>query len=300
MLGLDGLRAIARGLHMAGSFSLFGTCVVAAILLPREIPPVLARSLKFLAWGSFLLLAASGALWFVLETADMAGAQDFSDVWSALPLVADQTRFGELLIGRSFLLLIAALSFEFGYKRIATALSGAAVVAEAWLGHGGAMTGATGNFLLLSSICHLASGSAWLGSLPALRAGIRTLPIAQAAQLTRNFSPIGMACVAGLILSAIVQYMFLIGGPGALLNNTYGLTASFKILCLITLVALASFNRTRLTPKLGLSQENARHILLRSIGAEIFVGFLVLLAAGFLIQQTPPAMALMLKQQGGS
>jgi hypothetical protein len=44
----------------------------------------------------------------------------------------------------------------------------------------------------------------------------------------------------------------------------------------------------------------ARRTLLRSIGAEIFVGILALLAAGFLIQETPPAMALMLKQQGGS
>jgi len=300
VLGLEGLRAIARGLHMAGSFSLFGTCGVAAVLLPRDIPRGLARSLKFLVWGSFLLLAAAGGLWFILETADMAGAEDFSDVWAALPLVADQTRFGELLIGRGFCFLLAALSFHFGYKRIAGVLAGAAVIAEAWLGHGGAMTGAIGNFLLLSSICHLASGGAWLGSLPALRAGIRTLPIAQAAQLARNFSPIGMACVAGLILSAIVQYVFLIGGPAALLNSSYGLTASFKILCLITLVALASFNRTLLTPRLGLAEENARYILLRSIGTEIFVGLFVLLAAGFLIQETPPAMALMLKQQGGS
>jgi putative copper export protein len=300
VLVLEGLRAIARGLHMAGSFSLFGTCGIAAVLLPRDIPPVLARSLKRLAWGSFALLAAAGGLWFVLETADMAGAEDFSDVWGALSLVAGQTRFGELLIGRSFCLLLAALSFHFGYKRIAAVLAGAAVVAEAWLGHGGAMTGAVGNLLLVSSICHLASGGAWLGSLPALRAGISTLPIAQAAQLARRFSPIGMVCVVGLILSATVQYVFLIGRPAALFNNSYGLTASFKILCLLSLAALASVNRSRLAPRLGLAEDTARHALLRSIGAEIFVGLLVLLAAGFLIQQTPPAMALMLKQQGGS
>ncbi len=300
MLVVDGLRALARGLHMAGSFSLFGTCGIAAVLLPRDIPPALSRSLKRLAWGSFALLAASGGLWFILETADMAGAEDFSDVWAALPLVADQTRFGELLIGRGFCLLLAALSFHFGYKRIAVVLAGAAVVAEAWLGHGGAMTGAVGNFLLLSSICHLASGGAWLGALPALRAGIRTLPIAQAAQIARGFSPIGIVCVFGLILSATVQYVFLIGGPAALLNSSYGLTASFKIFCLISLVALASINRTRLTPRLCLAEEMARRTLLRSIGAEIFVGILALLAAGFLIQETPPAMLLMLKQQGGS
>ncbi len=300
MLSLDGLRAIARGLHMAGSFSLFGTSGVAAILLPRDLPPTLARSLKILAWGSFFLLTASGILWFILETADMAGAQDFWDVWAALPLVADQTRFGELLIGRGLALLIAALFFHFGRKRIAAALAGAAVVAEAWLGHGGAMTGTIGNFLLLSSICHLASGSAWLGSLPALRAGIRVLPIDQSAQLARRFSAIGMVCVLGLIASATVQYVFLIGGPSALFNTSYGLTASFKILCLVTLVALASVNRNRLTPRLRSADETARRTLLRSIAAEIFVGLLVLLAAGFLIQQTPPTMALMLKQQGGS
>jgi putative copper export protein len=299
-MGLEGLRAIARGLHMAGSFALFGTCFIAATLLPREPRPGLERSLKRLAWCSFFLLAASGILWFILETADMAGAEDFSDVWAALPLVVGQTRFGELLIGRGFFFLLAALSFHFGYKRLAALLAGAALVAEAWLGHGGAMTGAIGNFLLLSSICHLASGGTWLGALPALRAGIRTLPIAEAAELAGGFSPIAMVCVLGIILSATVQYVFLIGGPAALFTTSYGLTASFKILCLLSLVALASVNRTRLTPRLGRAEETARRALLRSIGAEILIGFLVLLAAGFLIQQTPPAMALMLKQQGGS
>ncbi len=300
MLSLDGLRAIARGLHMAGSFSLFGTSGVAAVLLPRDIPPALARSQKIMAWSSFFLLAAAGLLWFILETVDMAGAQDVSDVWDALPLVAGQTRFGELLIGRGFLFLLAALSFHLGYKRIAAVLAGAAVVAEAWLGHGGAMTGAIGNVLLVASICHLACGGAWLGSLPALRASICSLPLAQAAQLARNFSPIGMVCVLGLIVSATVQYVFLIGSPAELFNNGYGLTASFKILCLISLVALASVNRNRLTPRLRSADETDRRTVLHSIGAEILVGLLVLLAAGALIQQTPPAMALMLKQQGGS
>jgi putative copper resistance protein D len=293
-------EGFARGLHMAGSFALFGTCGIAAVLLPREIPTALARSLNRLAWGSFFLLAAAGILWFILETADMAGAQSFLDVWAALPLVAGQTRFGELLIGRGFFLLLAALSFHFGYRRIAAVLAGAAVITEAWLSHGGAMTGATGNLLLLSSICHLASGGAWLGSLPALRAGIRALPIVQAAQLARRFSPIGMICVAGLILSAIVQYVFLIGGPAMLFKTSYGLTASFKILCLATLMALALINRTRLTPSLGRAEEAARKTLLRSIGAATVIGFLAVLAAGALLQQTPPAMALMLKQQGGS
>jgi hypothetical protein len=40
-------------------------------------------------------------------------------------------------------------------------------------------------------------------------------------------------------------------------------------------------------------------MLLRSVAVEIVLGLAVLLAAGILIQLTPPTMAVMLEQQGG-
>jgi len=294
---LEAIRAAARGLQMAGSFSLFGTCLAAAILVPPAGPAALNRALKILAWSSFLLLLLTGIAWFLLQTADMAGAADFADVWPAIPIVAAATRFGELLIGRTAAAAVAILLFQLGLARPAAIVAGFAVIAEAWLGHGGAMIGRVGDLLLIASIVHLASGGAWLGSLPALRLALKHLPVAQAARAAQKFSPIGIACVLGITLSAAVQFICLVCRPASLFNNGYGLIVCAKILLLLALIALAVANRTRLTPALATGAEPARTQLVRNLATEIVLGLLILLAAGFLLQLTPPTMALMLDQQ---
>lgn len=296
---LFALRGVARGIHMAGGFALFGTGGLAAVLLPRAVPAVLGRGLRRLVWASLAVTVLAGGLWFLLESADMAGATNLADLAAALPVVAGSTRFGMLVIGRCAAFLAAALCFQFGWYRAAAMLAGGAVAAEAWLGHGGAMAGAVGNVLLVSSIFHLLGGAAWLGALPALRLALKHLPIAAAGHLARRFSPVGIACVLCIIGSATVQFIFLIGAPRALFTTGYGLTALLKILLLFGLLLLAARNRYRLTPALAAGDEAARRGLLRSVAVEIGLGLALLLAAGMLIQLTPPTMAVMLQQQGG-
>jgi len=275
---------------MAASFSLFGTLGLSAVLLP----PGRTHGISPLAWGSFLVLILAGATWFVLQAADMSGAQDWTDVWTALPIVAGSTRFGTLLIGRVAAAALAILLFQCGFKRFPALAAGAAVAAEAGLDHGGAMAGTVGNILLVSAVIHLLCGGAWLGALPALRLALARLPMSEAARLAARFSPVGIACVAGMIVSAVVQFIYLVGSPAALFQSAYGLTVAFKILLLSFLVALAAVNRYRFTPQLAAGQQVARARLLRSVSVEIALGLLALLAAGWLLQLTPPAMALML------
>ncbi len=291
---LPDLRGLARGIHMAAGFSLFGTCIIAAFLLPAGG----MAGIKRLAWVSFLFLLLAGAAWFVLEAADMSGAEDWSDVEAALPIVAGSTRFGALLIGRLAAAALAILLFQSGFKRLAALVAGVAVIAEAWLDHGGAMTGTVGDVLLVSAIIHLVSGGAWLGALPALRLALGRLPITEAARLAARFSPLGIACVCGMVASALVQFIYLVGSLPALFQSAYGLTVIFKILLLLFLLFLAAANRHRFTPSLAAGQELARVRLLRSVSVEIALGLLALLAAGWLLQLTPPAMALMLNSQG--
>jgi putative copper export protein len=277
----------ARGLHDAGSFVLFGTAWVAAFLVPAQ----LVSSLRGMVWGGFGLLLLAGFAWFVLQTADMAGARDVADFVSAAPVVATATRFGTLLIGRCAALLLALLLFQFGWRKSAALAAGLAVAAQAWLGHGGAMTGTVGDALLVSSVVHLLSGGAWLGALPALHLALRRLPLDQAAALARRFSPIGMACVLGLVASGTVQTVFLVGTPRQFVNNGYGLVVCAKIFLLLSLLVLAAANRWRFTPPLLAGDKAARRRLLRSVGSEICLGLLALLAAGLLLQLAPPTMA---------
>jgi putative copper resistance protein D len=279
------LRGLCRGLHMAGTFGVFGTLLLAATLLHGENLP----GLKRLAWSALALALLAGAAWFLLQTADFAAAQRWSDIAAAAPIVAQDTRFGTLLLARSAALLLATLIFQGGYPRPAALLALAASLAESWLGHGGAMTGTIGLVLLLASLAHLASGAVWLGALPALHLGVRRLAPPAAARLARKFSPLGVACVVALLLTAGVQSYLLIGTPSALLTTPYGLTALVKCLLLAGLIALAAQNRTRLTPRLPATRAQ----LLRNINLELALGFAVLLAAGLILQLQPPAMAAM-------
>jgi putative copper resistance protein D len=279
------LRALARGLHMVGSFGLYGTIFMAATLLRGHPLP----ALKPLAWTSLTLALLAAAAWFLLQTADFASATTLSDTIAALPIVAQDTRFGTLLLSRSAALILATLVFQFNFPRPAAALAFAAIVAESWLGHGGAMTGTIGTILLATSIAHLASSATWLGSLPALHLALKRLPPEPAARLTYNFSPLGIACVLTLILTAAIQFILLIGNPLALFTTAYGATALAKFLTLAALITLAALNRERLTPHLPATRPQ----LLRNINLEIALGLAALLAAGLILQLEPPTMAAM-------
>jgi putative copper resistance protein D len=151
------------------------------------------------------------------------------------------------------------------------------------------MSGTLGTLLFVTAIVHLAAAATWLGTLPVLRLALKCLPQEAAQGLAQRYSPLGIACVAILIVTATVQYFVLIGRPAALVTSAYGLTASVKILLLIALIVLAACNRTRYTPALP----QTRPQLLRSINAEIVLGVLTLLAAGLILQLEPPAMAMM-------
>ena len=261
---------------------------LAATLLRRHRLP----GLKPMAWINLGLALLAGFGWFLLQTADFASVQSFSDIVAATPIVAQDTRFGTLLIGRCIALLLATFFFQAGWVRPAAATAGAAIVAESWLGHGGAMSGTIGTVLFITSIAHLSAAAAWLGTLPALRLALKRLPPEAAQNLAHNYSPLGIACVVTLIVTAAVQYVLLIGRPAALVTSAYGLTASVKILLLLGLIALATLNRTRFTPTLP----QTRPQLLQSINAEIALGLLAFLAAGLILQLEPPAMALMAGQ----
>jgi putative copper resistance protein D len=280
------LRAAARGLHVAGYVSAYGTFFMAAFLLPG------AAGLKRLAWGGTCLAVLAGAAWFWLQSADFAGAYDMADVLAALPIVATNTRFGFLLLGRSAVLILAAICFQCGARRLAAPLAGAGVAAESWLGHGGAMDGAEGTLLLLTSIAHLLAAATWLGALPALFVSLKRLPLPEARALGQKFSPYGIICVEALLITATIQYFALIGRLNALFTSAYGLTALFKIAAFAALIALAALNRTKLAP--ALTNEAGRTALLWSISAEITLGLAAFLAAGLILQLTPPAMAYMM------
>jgi len=265
---------------MAGFYGVFGTLYMSATLLRgRNVP------LGRLVAGGLVLALLASAAWFLLQTQDFASATNWQDELAALPIVAADTRFGVLTLGRCTALIAAAGLWGLGARRAASLMALGAVVAESWLGHGGSMTGAVGDGLLATSLVHLAAGAVWLGALPALYLALRRLPGTDAAALAREFSPIGIACVSLILLTAGIQYVVLIWRPASLFTSAYGLAALAKILGLAALIGIAACNRaiTRRLP--------ARETRLgANIALEIALGLAVLIAAGLITQFEPPTM----------
>lgn len=240
--------------------------------------------LKRMAWAGFALALLAGAGWLLLQTAYFAGTTTPSEILSAVPLVLRDTRFGMVLSGRMAALLLAAVLFQCNRPRLAALLAFGGVVAQAWLGHGAAAGGREGDILLVISILHLAAAALWLGTLPALL--LATARLADPTSLARRYFPLGAGCVVALLLTALVQYLLLIGSPAALFTSGYGAVALVKIILLALLIAVAARNRLGLVPALPAT----RRALLRAIGAEMLLGLFALLAAGILLQMAPPAM----------
>ena len=136
--------------------------------------------------ASLGLALLAGLGWFLLQTADFASAQNVGDILAAIPIVAQDTRFGGILLGRSAALILATCCFQAGWPRIATLIAFSTVIAESWLGHGGAMSGTIGILLLIISIAHLSAAASWLGTLPALRPAIKRGPANIVQNLAKN------------------------------------------------------------------------------------------------------------------
>ncbi len=112
MISAATTMALVRGLHLAATLSLLGTAGFLAWILPAGgiTPDPLHRRLVRLWWISGAVALLAGLAWFTLQSAAIAGADNVSDLLEALPVVAEHTRYGNTLMLRLALLLVATLA----------------------------------------------------------------------------------------------------------------------------------------------------------------------------------------------
>jgi copper resistance protein D len=234
-----------------------------------------------IAWSSLALVVFSGAAWLLLVAASMSGrplAWVFRDdvVW----IVLTQTDFGRDCLVRLLLagLLAATFAPMFSAARkhpawlqTAMAATAAALVGSlAWTGHAIGSQGAEGIIHPAADVLHLVAAGAWVGMLVPLAlllgAAERDDPSVMIARTaTLRFSAIGIASVATLLITGIVNTWYLAGSVTALTESGYGRLLSLKIAIFVGMVAIAGINRLWLTPQLlgSSSIAAARHALRR-------------------------------------
>ncbi len=298
-----------RTIHFAATLLAAGVIYFVVLVLPRTAlenagAVRLRKWLAAIAWGSLALCAASGALWLVLNARSMSG-QPFAELWrqDVIGTVLWQTEFGNAWLVRftASVLLAGATPVLFTSKRPPLWIETAAVILVpvlvgglAWAGHAIGASGVESILHPVADVLHLIAAAAWLGTLPLLALLLGFTPrgdvsIAIARTATARFSVLGMASVAALLVSGIVNTWYLTGSVAALTTTAYGRLLLIKIALFLGMVAVAAVNRLYVTPRIlrDDSASTAMLALRRNALVETFAGIIVLVIVAKLGTMAP-------------
>jgi putative copper resistance protein D len=247
-----------------------------------------------MVWLALALAILSGLAWLLLLAAEIYSVP-IAEVWlnGGVWQVATDTRFGLVWGARAALAVLLGLLMLRPALRLLQLASAAGLIALlALIGHAGAAPGFAGTVHLAADTVHLLAAGCWLGGLPALALLLalgshdpawRAVVVAA----IRRFSVLGIVCVAVLLASGAVNAWNLLSGPRDLMATGYGLLVLLKIGLFPAMVALAAFNRYRLTPQLPAPA--AQRALRRNSLAEFGLGLCVLVLVGALGTIAPTA-----------
>jgi putative copper resistance protein D len=299
----------ARAVHFASTVLLVGTIVFGCLVAEPAFGSTGAgssqnkfrRQLAWIAWIALATAVVSGAAWLILLAAEISGrplAEVFREnvVWTVLT----RTRFGadwSVRIVLAILLAGALIAFArngeavAGWRGAVLATIAAAFFGSlAWAGHAAATRGLVGDLHLAADALHLVAAGAWLGGLLPLTLllaaarGAGGPAIAVARDATRRFSALGIVSVATILGTGCVNTWLLAGSVPALAGTDYGRLLLLKIGLFIAMVAVAGFNRGRLTPRLASPQgsDDALRRLRRNALVEAALGLAILGIVGVL------------------
>ena len=296
---------VIRAIHFAATALTTGTLMFqAAVANPalhsaEAVATVMRAQIRRVAWVGLAITAASGAIWVLLEAAAMSGLA-FSEAITAnvLSTVVNETQFGLVFEIRSVLAIVLAACLAYDRLPLARWLALASalglVAAIAWTGHAGSTPGEMGLLHLTADTLHLIAAAAWTGSLvpfALLLAAAGRHPREASARLARDvtqrFSMLGIASVATVLGSGIVNAWILVGSINGLIATQYGGLLILKITLFAAMLAFAAVNRFWLTPRLALpftstAQLQALRQLTRNSMIEIALALMIFAIVGML------------------
>lgn len=287
---------LARAVHFAATTLAAGTVAFMALVATPAFGRArgivaLRRRANIMTWAALAVAIVSGALWLALLAADIYGAPLVEVCLQGAPwAVLSGTRFGAVWSARLAAALLLAMLLPWPALRWLHLAAAAALIAPlALVGHAGASPGAAGQLHLASDAVHLVAAAVWLGGLPALALllSLARPPRGLAARAAARFSMLGIASVAALLASGIVNSWMLLSTPRDLIATDYGRLLFLKIGLFAAMLVIAAVNRFHLTPRLA--GVPARHPLMRNSLAETALGAGILLLVGALGTMQPAA-----------
>ncbi len=221
---------VARFVHFASLAVLFGIAwsPTYADLFPID------RALTQARRGAAILAVVSAVAWFQLTVARMADAPSAAVDPALLWMTVKSTEFGHVWSARLIGLIVLGAAVAWrgaGSRWFCLVLSGLLLASLALTGHAQAEVGGERWLHASADALHLLAAGLWLGGLVVLGLLLATKTRAhqQDVELAlRRFSRTGIAAVAVLVGTGLVNSIFLVGTPVALVTTSYGRILTVK------------------------------------------------------------------------
>ena len=307
---------ITRAFHLASTVLLAGAimfrCFVAAPVFRTKAGGALEEGVRValtrIVWAALAVAMLSGAAWLVFVAAEIGGLPAVDAVSEGIAwIVLTQTAFGDAWVLRLEMASVLAVllllpkptpGFASTTDIICAILAAGLAASLAWAGHAAATEGVDGTIHLASDAVHLIAAGAWLGALWPLfillgraRQTGDPMSAAIACEATRRFSILGMISVAAILASGVVNTYEILGTMAFSIGTSYNRLLLSKIALFIAMIAIATVNRQRLTPRL--SDEHGDRRAIRQLQwntlAEVGLGLLILAIVGVLGRIPPHA-----------
>lgn len=295
-------NSLARTFSFVGLLALIGATAFRRLVLLRARvinPDIRARIEQSTAvFGvAASVLVIFGAFARVYLESEMMSAMPGMQSMSMTDM-AMHTQWGFALRLELGAAILAFAAFALAARRlpgawlVASILAIVLAVTPALAGHAAASPRFT-SLMITSDFLHVLGGASWLGNL--LCVMLIGVPIAltlegaerwqTVASMVNAFSPVALASAAVVGASGVIASWVHLGHLSALWQTAYGQVLLLKLGLVAITLMIGAYNFRRVQPQLLNEGGSAR--LRRSAAFELSVGFLILLATGFLTGISP-------------
>lgn len=276
---LASLYVALRFIHFGALMLIFGNALYSVWFAPSSLHRLMSRRFQSQQQRAAVISLAAALLMFAVQGGLMAnGWHDVlnPDIWHSVLT----TQFGGVWLWQMILAVVtvgvAWLVPQKGSRLLLLAMGQCVLLAG--VGHATMNEGLAGALHRLNHAVHLLCAATWVGGL---------LPLLFCMQLAKGrwrvaaiytmmrFSRVGHYAVAGVVLTGIVNALFILGWDLPW-RSAYGQLLLFKCALVAMMVVIALANRYFLVPRFRSDAGREQQIFIRMTQAEVVLGALVL------------------------
>lgn len=215
------------------------------------------------------------------------------------------TRLGNVVLAQTVALVVAGaliMGRRMGDSGFWVALAAPTVALVVTSASGHATAGSDPRLGLIFDGIHTLASAVWIGGLVVLLIALHRLAqrktdtLATTAAVVVRFSAVALIAVAAIVVTGVYRGLAELPTVGALVDTGYGVALLVKLGLFAVMMAVATYNRFVLHPRLeraalGLSdsEQGASSALRTSVRAEVTLAVAVLVIVAVLIATPPPA-----------